>query len=309
MPKTILVSGSLAYDRIMNFPGRFRDHIKPEKTHVFNLSFEVETLEEKFGGTAGNIAYNLKLLGKEPKIISAAGEDFSVYKQHLKENKIDTSLIKIIAESKTAFANIITDLDDNQIAAFYPGALAEMPVSEQIPQDTEIAIVSPEFDDIMIRRIRLYKKIALEYIFDPSQQLPRFSGEDLRQCIKGAKVIIGNDYEISLILQKTGWQIKDILKQAKILIITYGKKGSKIYTKNEEIKIDAIQPKKFIDPTGAGDAYRAGFISGLVDNKNLAECGFLGSWAASKAIEYYGAQEHRFNVSEIARPTVQANLE
>lgn len=298
MSKTILVSGSLAYDRIMNFPGRFREHIKPEKIHVLNLSFEVETVQEKFGGTAGNIAYNLKLLGQKPLIISAVGEDFSQYQNHLTENGIDISLIKIIPETKTAFVNIITDLDDNQIAAFYPGALSEASVAKNIPDEAEIAIISPETKDVMLQRVKLYQEQAMPYIFDPAQQLPRFSGQEIRDCLKNAKVLIGNDYEISLLQQKTGWSIKNILKEAEIVVTTLGERGSIINTAKEEIIIKAIKPAKFIDPTGAGDAYRAGFVSGLIDRMSLEKCGQLASKIATKAIEYYGAQEHRWEISK-----------
>ena len=294
MSKTILVSGSLAYDRIMNFPGRFRDHIMPDKIHMLNLSFEVETVEERFGGTAGNIAYNLKLLNQNPLIVSAAGEDFEQYRNHLRINDIDDSLIEIIADTKTAFVNIITDLDDNQISAFYPGALADASVSNKIPKEAEVAIASPEAKESMINRIVVYQKKELPYVFDPGQQIPMFSGQELRQCMDGAKILIGNDYEISLIRQKTALSIKNILKKAEILVITLGKQGSRIYTSTGVIKIKSVKPAKFIDPTGAGDAYRAGFVSALIDGQSLKQCGTLASKIAAKAIEHYGAQEHRF---------------
>lgn len=296
MPKTILVSGSIAYDRIMNFPGRFRDHIMPDKIHVLNLSFEVETIEERFGGTAGNIAYNLKLLNQNPLIISAAGEDFEQYRNHLRTNSIDDSLIKIIADTKTAFVNIITDLDDNQISAFYPGALADASVSNKIPKEVEIAIASPEAKESMMNRVVIYQKKELPYVFDPGQQIPMFSGQELRQCMDGAKILIGNDYEVGLIRQKTGLSIKNILKKVEILVITLGEQGSRIYTGADVMNIKAVKPDKFIDPTGAGDAYRAGFISALIDGQNLKQCGTLASKIAAKAIEYYGAQEHKFEI-------------
>jgi adenosine kinase len=295
MTSTIIVSGSLAYDRIMNFPGRFCDHIMPDKIHVLNLSFEVETVEEKFGGTAGNIAYSLKLLGQNPKIVSALGEDdFAPYQNHLQKNGIDSSFISIIPEVKTAFVSIITDLDDNQIAAFYPGALIYAPTTIKIPKQAEMAIVSPEDKDVMIERVKLFQEAALPYIFDPAQQIIKFNGKELKQCLHGAKVLMGNDYEISLIRQKTGLTIKKILKMVEILVITFGEKGSRIYTHGKEIPINSVKPAKFVDPTGAGDAYRAGFIAGLVMDKNLEECGRIASWTASKAIECYGAQEHSF---------------
>jgi adenosine kinase len=301
MSNIILVSGSLAYDRIMNFRGRFKEHIMPEKIHVLSLSFEVQTLEERFGGTAGNIAYNLKLLGEEPKIISAAGEDFSNYRNHLTKYQIDTSFITVIPSKKTAFVNIITDLDDNQISAFHPGALLSAPVlfASDIPQGARLAIVSPEDARVMISRIKEYQKIGLPYIFDPGQQIIKFTGDELKLCSQGAKVLIGNDYEISLICKMTGWTIANILKAVKILVITYGEEGSRIYTCDGEIIIEAVKPIKIVDPTGAGDAYRGGFASGLVRGISLEECGKLASKIATKAIEYYGAQEHWFELTAL----------
>ncbi len=299
MVKTILVSGSLAYDRIMNFPDHFKNHIMPDKLHVLNVSFVVETVEERFGGTAGNIAYNLQFLGVRPLIVSALGEDGDRYKIHLEKEGIDTSLIAVMPERKTAFANIITDLDDNQISAFHAGALDDVSVSSAIPKEAEFAIVSPETKTAMMERVAVYKEAMLPYMFDPAQQIPRFNGEELRECITGARVVIGNDYEMSLIERKTGWSILDISKRAKVAVATYGKNGSKIYTGKETITVDAIRPRKFIDPTGAGDAYRAGFAAAFLEERPFAECGRIGSWVASRAIEYYGAQEHRFTRYEL----------
>lgn len=301
MQHSVLVSGSLAYDRIMNFPDHFKNHIMPDKIHILNVSFVVETVEERFGGTAGNIAYNLALLGERPSIVSAVGNDFAPYKKHLEDNGVDTSHITVIPDKKTAFASIITDLDDNQIAAFYAGALDDAPVAAHIPSDAEIAIVSPESKDIMIERVRRYKEGGLRYVFDPAQQLPRFSGDELRLCAKGAHLVIGNDYEIGLFEQKTGWSIKEIAKNAELVVVTYGEKGSRVYEKKGSriVDIAAVAPEKFIDPTGAGDAYRAGFVAGLLEEKSLEECGRLASQIAAKAICYYGAQEHRFTREEI----------
>ncbi len=302
MNHSVLVSGSLAYDRIMNFPDHFKNHIMPDKIHILNVSFVVETVEERFGGTAGNIAYNLALLGENPRLVSAVGEDFAPYKKHLEENGIDISHITVIPDKKTAFASIITDLDDNQIAAFYAGALDDAPIPAHIPRDAEIAIVSPESKDIMIERVRLYQTGGLRYVFDPAQQLPRFSGEELRQCAKGAYLVIGNDYEIGLFEQKTGWSIKEIAKHSELVVVTYGEKGSRVYAENgaKSVDIRAVAPDKFIDPTGAGDAYRAGFVAGLLNEKSLEECGRLASQIAAKAICYYGAQEHRFTREEVS---------
>lgn len=271
----------------------------PDKLHVLNVSFVVETVQERFGGTAGNIAYNLRLLGARPLIVSAFGEDNDRYKEHLEKAGIETHAIAVIPERKTAFANIITDLDDNQISAFHAGALSDIVVSRAIPKEAEFAIVSPETKEAMVERVAVYKEQALPYMFDPAQQIPRFSGEELRLCITGARVVIGNDYEMSLIEQKTGWGIPDIVKRAEIAVVTRGEKGSEIYAGKETITVAAVRPGKFIDPTGAGDAYRAGFALSFLEGRALAECGRIGSWVASRAIEYYGAQEHRFTKDDL----------
>jgi len=292
MKNVILVSGSLAYDRIMNFPGRFSDHIMADKLHVLNLSFEISRLKERCGGTAGNIAYNLKLLNQEPKILASVGNDFGLYQLKLQKNNIDGQYIQKIFSSKTAFVNIITDLDDNQIAAFFPGAMKEKQIVKTVPKEAKLAIVSPEIKDIMVKQVELYQQKGLPYIFDPGQQLPKFNGEQLKQCIKGAKALIGNDYEISLVKRKTSWSEKKILKNCEILVTTLGNQGSIIQTRKDQFKIKAVKPQKIVDPTGAGDAYRAGFVTGLLQEKTLPECGQLASKIASKAIEHYGAQEH-----------------
>lgn len=296
----VLVSGSLAYDRIMNFHGHFKEHIMPEKIHVLNVSFVVETVEERYGGTAGNIAYNLAILGYRPLLLSAVGGDFDRYRAHLKESGVDTSYIEIFKDTKTAFANIITDLDDNQITAFHPGALAKAHATEEIPQDVSMALVAPEAKDVMIARVKIYQRSGLRYLFDPGQQVPAFSGEELMTCIQGAYMLIGNDYEISLLAQKTGLGISDLVKSVNVLITTLGEQGSLIQTREgERIEVAAVPPSKFVDPTGAGDAYRAGFVAGLLAEKSLAECGRIASTVASRAIEHYGAQEHTFVRNEV----------
>lgn len=290
--QVVIVTGSLAYDRIMNFPGNFKEHIMPDKIHLINLSFQVETLEEKFGGTAGNIAYSLKLFGLEPKIYSAVGKDFGDYKKHLISHGIDVSHIVEIPDELTAFVTLVTDLSDNQIAAFYPGALSQSPVDIKIPRNAELAIITPESKDAMIKRSRFYKEIGMPYIFDPGQQIIAFSGAELAECIDGAKMLIGNDYEIALLTRKTALAQDDLRKKLELLVITYGEQGSMVYKENKEFHIKAVKPKKVVDPTGAGDAYRAGFIAGLLQGRKTQECGDLGSWLAARAIENYGAQEH-----------------
>ncbi len=316
--KNILVSGSLVYDRIMDFPGHFRDHIMPDKIHILNVSFVVNGLKESFGGTAGNIAYNLSLLGEPSSILACVGGDFDPYKKWLVKNKIDVSQIKTIKNQNTSSCYITTDKDDNQITAFNPGALVcergvtllLFPTSraEKSPQppfskggNNELAIISPGNNKDMENYAALYKKKGVKYIFDPGQQITALSAGALKRSINGAEVLIGNDYEISLIMKKIGWTMSDIIGKVEILIITKGGDGSEIYNKKEKLKIKAVKLKKVVDPTGAGDAYRAGLIKGMIDELSLEEIGRLASVVASFAVEKQGTQEHWFSWGDVER--------
>jgi len=295
----ILVSGSLVYDKIMNFNGRLKDHIMMDKIHKLSVSFVVDKLKINFGGTAGNIGYNLKLLGLEPIIISQAGDDFSNYQKWLLKNKISLAEIKIIKHKNTASANIITDRDDNQITVLH---LETMGVAARIKEEKirkmgkiDLAIVSPGNKEDMLKGVQVYKKIGIEYIADPGQQIPVFNNQEMKSFIKGAKVLIVNDYEFELISRKIKATRQQIEKMMEILIITYGADGSEIYNNGKVIKIEAVRPKKNVDPTGAGDAYRAGLIKGLIDGWELKKCGELAAWVAKHAVEHYGTQEHKFS--------------
>ncbi len=300
--KNILVSGTLAYDRIMDFPGRFRDHILPDKIHILNVSFQIKGLKESFGGTAGNIAYNLALLGERPTILGLGGSDFSAYADWLKKQKIDITKIKIIKKEKTASAYIITDRDDNQITGFYNGPLdyKYCQVVNKI-KGIKLAIIAPEVKKRMLCYVRLYKRLNIPYIFDPGQQLTDLTVLELKTAVVGAKVLIGNDYEIQLILNKLHLSRRELENQVKILIITKGKKGSEIFTEGRRIKIPPAQPKNTSDPTGAGDAYRAGLIKGLAAGWPLEKTGRLAGLIAVYTVEKYGTQTHRFSLKELGR--------
>ncbi|HOZ36244.1 MAG TPA: carbohydrate kinase family protein [bacterium] len=295
----ILVSGSLAYDKILDFRGRFAEQIMPEKIHKLSVSFAVEREKINFGGTAGNIAYNLKLLGEEPVILSQAGKDFDYYQKWLVKNKLEMEGIKIIKNKNTASAQIITDLDDNQITALH---LETMGIARGINQilvknfgSVAMAIISPGNIADMLQAAMIYKKLKIEYIADPGQQIPALSVEQLSELIVGSKALFCNDYEAELITKKLKHKNIETLKQmVEILVITYGAEGSVIHTGGKEIKIKAVKPKKVVDPTGAGDAYRAGFIKGLVSGWELRKCGELAAWVARWPVEYYGTQEHYF---------------
>lgn len=294
--KHILVSGSLAYDRIMDFPGFFKDHILPDKIHILNVSFAVNGIKENFGGTAGNIAYNLALLNEKSIILSCVGKDFASYEKWLARNKIGSSQIKRIKSRNTASANIITDQADNQITGFNPGALrASRGIFNKKLLKNSIAIIAPGNNNDMEQYAKLYKQKKVKYIFDPGQEITSLKKSALKNSINGAWILIGNDYEISAIKRKIGWTDKALLDKITMLVITKGAKGSEIYYQGKKIQIPAAKPKNILDPTGAGDAYRAGLIKGLINSWQLGKAGCLAGLAAVYAVEKYGTQNHRFN--------------
>jgi adenosine kinase len=294
-----LISGSLAYDRIMNFDGVFSDHVLPEKTHTLNVSFLVKDLKESFGGNAGNIAYNLALLGENASPIATAGKDFGPYKDWLQASGVDTSLIKIDTELPTAFASIITDSKDNQITAFYPGAMSKSyALSDEVWKDEIIGIVSPGNPDDMRRVPQAFREKGITFMYDPGQQIPALSADDLKQGMEKAGAVISNDYELAMIMKKTGWNENQILQHAEILVTTLGEKGSRIRTPRETIEITPAQPKNTSDPTGAGDAYRAGLMYGFLKQWPLKISGQFASVVACYTIETYGTQTHTFTFDD-----------
>lgn len=294
---SVLISGSLAYDRILNFEGKFADHILPDKIHSLNVSFFSPEMEESFGGTAGNIAYNLKLLDEPPVILARAGNDFIDYKNWLEKNRISTESIQTDAELKTAVATILTDEANNQIAAFYPGAMLEaysLPITEG-----RFGIVAAGNPEDMKKMPVLFKERHIPYIYDPAQGIPILSGDDLKAGMAGAEIVISNDYELSLIKEKTGWDESEILKHAKILVTTLGEKGSRIISHTGTITVAPAEAESAEDPTGAGDAYRAGFIAGYLRELPLKTCGQLGGIVACYTVERHGTQTHRFTLAEL----------
>ncbi len=298
--KKILVTGSMAYDRIMNFPGYFKDHIMPDQIHNLNVSFFVDEFRESYGGTAGNIAYNLGLLESNLTTWTNVGDDFKNYQQWFSKNNIDISKIKVFKDKKTASAYIITDQADNQIAGFFPGAMMESISLKPISlKNISLAIIAAQNPIDMVELPLLFKDNEIPYIFDPGQQVTSLSGEQLKQAISGSKVLIGNDYEIKLIQEKTKWNLKDLQNETEILIITLGEKGSQIYTKNKEYNIKPADPKNTSDPTGAGDAYRAGLIKGLVKKWPIEKIGKFAGLIAVYTVEKYGTQTHEFTWSEL----------
>jgi len=296
----IIVSGSLAYDRIMDFPGHFSDHILPEKIHVLNVSFTVNGMTEKFGGTAGNIAYALTLLGEKPLILAAIGHDYHRYFEWLARNDITSEGIKIIEEEFTASAYITTDQADNQITGFNPGAMRH-PSSldfDKVNPKESIVIIAPGNLEDMMKYSQTCKERSINYIFDPGQSLPMWNAQDLTRCIEGSSILISNDYELELIIHKIELDRRALLKRTKTIVTTLGEIGSHICTPDCEIDIPAIEPKRVLDPTGAGDAYRAGLLKGLIQGKDIEQCATMGSVCASFAVENYGTQEYSFTPEE-----------
>jgi adenosine kinase len=296
----IIISGSLAYDRIMNFPGYFAEHILPEKIHVLNVAFTVDGMKEKFGGTAGNIAYALSLMGERPLISATIGHDYQRYLDWLKKNGLSVDGIKIIEEEFTAGAYITTDLSDNQITGFNPGAMkfsSCLDLEKLDPKDT-IIIISPGNLGDMITYPKTCKEKGIDYIFDPGQSIPMLSAEDLCRAIEGCRILISNDYELELIMSKTGLGKEDLLERAGVIIVTLGELGSKVITPIREITIPAVRPKKVEDPTGAGDSYRGGLISGLARDMDIGDAAKVGSVCASFTVECYGTQEYQFTKKE-----------
>lgn len=292
----ITVTGSLAFDYIMDFPGKFSDHIMPDKIHQINLSFLVNTLQKQKGGTAGNIAYNLALLNTPVSIVGATGSDFAEYGDFLKNAGVDISKIKIIEGESTSSAYIMTDMSDNQITAFYPGAMSEN--SNLSLENSEFVIISPNDPSAMVSFTKQCQTSNTPHMMDPGMQLPVLTSEDLKEMVTGATILIGNDYEISLLKEKTKFDDRQILSQVKILITTLGEKGSIIQSGSETVQVGAAKPKGVVDPTGAGDAYRAGFLAGYTRNLPLKTCGQMGSVAACYAVEKYGTTSHKFTVQQ-----------
>jgi adenosine kinase len=299
----IFVSGSLAYDRIMDFPGRFADHILPEKIHILNVCFMVNGLTERFGGTAGNIAYNLALLGEVPVILATGGRDFGLYQEWLSELGLPLTGIRLIPDEFTAGAYITTDLADNQITGFNPGAMkheSEYRFDGVSPQES-LAIIAPGNLGDMLAYSRRYKEMGLPYIFDPGQSIPAWGAADLREMATGTLALIVNDYEHELFRQKTGMEDSDLMNLAQALIITKGEEGSEVLTSQAREAIPSAKPRLVQDPTGAGDAYRAGLLKGLTLGLPWARAALLGATLASFAVEQAGTQEHRLTLDDFRR--------
>jgi adenosine kinase len=288
----------MAYDTIMVFHDKFQNHILPEKVHILNVSFLVPVMRREYGGCAGNIAYNLKLLGEEPHIMATVGHDFEPYTQWLGQNNLSSEYIKMLDNCYTGQAYITTDEAGNQITAFHPGAMNFSHLNA-IPTDTDfkIGIVSPDGKEGMQLHAQQFKELDIPFIFDPGQGMPMFSGDELLSFIEQATWVTLNDYESELMQERTGLTLDEIAEKVEALIITLGSKGSKIYTHGECIDIPSATPNAILDPTGCGDAYRAGLLYGLLNEYDWPTIGRIASLMGAIKIEHNGTQNHNFSMT------------
>ncbi len=295
-----LICGSLAYDSIMVFQDHFKNHILPEKIHILNVSFLVPELRREYGGCAGNIAYNLKLLGGDPLIMAACGDDFAPYATRLDKLGIARTHIRNVPDSFTAQAFITTDLSDNQITAFHPGAMNFSHLNQvSDARNVSIGIVSPDGRDGMLQHAEQFHAAQIPFIFDPGQGMPMFDGADLLHFVELADYITLNDYEAELLQSRTGKTLAQLASQVRALIVTKGEQGSSIYADGEMIDIPCAKPAAVVDPTGCGDAYRAGLLYGIDKGLDWATTGRLASLMGALKIAQRGAQNHTQGRAEI----------
>jgi adenosine kinase len=301
----LYISGSLALDRIMNFPGKFADHILPDKIHILNVCFLVDGMSEYFGGTAGNIAYNLALLGEKPLILGCAGKDFAAYGQRLDDLGLSQDGIHKVPDQFTAGAYITTDESDNQITGFNPGAMRER-CGYQFPARHEgkvLAIISPGNVEDMVELPEYFKEVGIPYIFDPGQQITALTGEQMARAVTGSLALCTNDYELEMVMKATGLSRAELLQRTGALVTTLGDQGSLIAEADSEglreTRVAPVKVHKALDPTGAGDAFRAGLLKGLCLGQTLVEAAALGSVCAAFCVEHKGTQEHFFSLDTV----------
>jgi len=295
-----LICGSLAFDTIMVFQDQFKNHILPDQIHKLSVAFYVPEMRSEFGGTAGNIAYNMQLLEGKPLIMATVGEDFSTYTKWLEQNNLITTHIKHIANSFTAQAFITTDLDDNQITAFHPGAMVESHQnSVNNAANISLAIIAPDGRDGMFQHAKECFDVGIPFLFDPGQGLPMFNGEELLHFIEMATYLAVNDYESQVIQDKTGLNLEQLASKVEALIVTLGGQGSHIYADGQRFEIPCVKADKIVDPTGCGDAYRAGLLYGIANGWNWPTCGRLASTMGAIKIASRGGQNHKPTRAEI----------
>jgi adenosine kinase len=301
---SVLICGSMAFDNIMVFKGKFKDHILPDQVHILNVAFLVPDLRREFGGCAGNIAYNLKMIAgkseEEPIIMAAVGEDSDTYFERLAGLGLEAGHVAMIPETFTAQAFITTDLDDNQITAFHPGAMNSSQVNHvsDVP-DVKLGIVAPDGREGMLQHAREFAEAGIPFVFDPGQGLPMFSGDELMDFVSMADYVAVNDYEARLLQEKTGQSVESIAKLVQAMVVTRGAEGSFIYTDGQRLEIPSVKAEEVVDPTGCGDAYRAGLLFGIVNQLDWEDVGRLASIMGALKISHSGAQNHRLTRDEI----------
>jgi adenosine kinase len=296
----VVVTGSIAYDYLMSFPGFFKDHILPDQIAKLSVSFLVDSMRRQRGGCATNIAYNLALLGERPLVMAAAGQDFPEYRTWLEAHGVDTAGVVEVPDEFTASFFVSTDRENNQIASFYTGAMAHAHdlSFHDLRAPADLAIISPNDPEAMRKYPRECKELGIPYIYDPSQQIIRLSGDDLRQGLQGSKMLIVNDYEFEMIRNKTGMSEDEVLCCTGALVVTRGGQGSTIWAGGQRVEIPVVEPKCIADPTGVGDAYRAGIIKGMSLGLPWHVIGRMGSLAATYVLEHPGTQNHAYTWDE-----------
>ncbi len=302
----IVVTGSLAYDYIMGFPGDFNDHVLADKAHTLSVSFLVDSLRWMRGGVAGNIAYSLALLGERPLVVATAGGDFDEYREWMESKGIDASGIVTFEDDFTASAFINTDMANNQIVAFYPGAMAqsrELSIEELGLGDDDLVVISPSDPEAMTSCAEECRSLGVPFLFDPGKQTPQMDGEQILAGLEGASVLVGNDYEFAMMATETGKSEEELISSTPLTVVTRGKEGSTIYADengDEGLEIPAAPTEEVVDPTGAGDAYIAGLVFGLARGFPLEVVGRVGALAAAYTVERRGSQEHHYTPAEFA---------
>ncbi len=296
----IVVTGSIAYDYIMSFPGDFSEHILPEKIDVLSVSFLVESLRREPGGCAANIAYNLALLGETPSVMATVGADFAADRQRLEALGVDLSLSPTLEDESTASFFVSTDQKNRQIASFYVGAMGaaeRLSFGDLARGSVDLAVIAPNAPAAMVKYARECREMGIPYVYDPSQQIVRLSGEELKAGIEGCACFVANEYEYELVHGKTGLSEDDIAAMTRVVVITHGEKGSVIRADGEAYAVPAVPAREEVDPTGIGDAYRSGIMFGLLHDLPWPVAGRLGALAATYALESLGTQSHSYDVS------------
>ena len=296
----ILITGSVAFDYLMTFPGKFKEHILLEKLETISLSFLVDSFVRRKGGIAPNIAYTLALLGGRPRIFATVGEDFEDYRAWLEEKGVDTSWAKVIKDEHTASFFATTDQDNAQLASFYPGAMAQAGTLslKDLESKPDLVVISPNDPGAMDKYIDECQELGIPYVYDPSQQVVRVDGDVLSHGIAGASSMFMNEYECELIMKKTGMSRKDMLEQLDFMVVTLGKDGATVFVGDEEVHVDAVQETHISDPTGAGDAFRGGFLTGLSRGWDWKTCAQMGALTAAYCLESNGPQGHDYSREE-----------